>query len=101
MIANCELVTAAAVGTTVLGEKLTPDQRRGWRADPRRILLYGWVREPPQDRIAEKSRMWRVDLPPAHHGMPDGCMAVSLILNSRGQFRDSQRPLSLSSGNGP
>jgi drug/metabolite transporter (DMT)-like permease len=36
IIANCELVTVVLFGATVLGEKLTLDERLGRRADPDR-----------------------------------------------------------------
>jgi drug/metabolite transporter (DMT)-like permease len=57
IIANCELVTVVVVGVTVLGEKLTPTRASGGALILARILLHGWVRKPPRDRIAEKPRV--------------------------------------------
>jgi drug/metabolite transporter (DMT)-like permease len=57
IIANCELVTVIAVGATVLGEELTPPRVLGGGLILAGILLHGWVRKPPRDRIAEKPRI--------------------------------------------
>jgi drug/metabolite transporter (DMT)-like permease len=54
IIANCELVTVVVVGVTVLGEKLTPTSALGGGLILAGILLHGWVRRPPRDRIAKK-----------------------------------------------
>src|SRR5262249_49474536 len=51
IIANCELVTVAVVGTTVLGEKLTPTSALGGGLILAGILLHGWVRKPLRDRM--------------------------------------------------
>jgi len=53
----CELVTVVVVGATVLGGKLTPTRASGGALILAGILLHGWVRKPPRDRIAEKPRV--------------------------------------------
>jgi multidrug transporter EmrE-like cation transporter len=52
IIAPCDLITVVMVGVIVLGEKLTPTSGLGRRAILAGILLHGWVRKPPLDRIA-------------------------------------------------
>jgi drug/metabolite transporter (DMT)-like permease len=54
IIANCELVTVVLVGAIVLAEKLTPSSALGGGLVLAGILLHGWVRKRPRDRIAEK-----------------------------------------------
>jgi drug/metabolite transporter (DMT)-like permease len=53
IIANCELVTVVLVGAIVLGEKLTPTGAFGGGLVLAGILLHGWVRKPPRDRIVK------------------------------------------------
>jgi drug/metabolite transporter (DMT)-like permease len=57
IIANCELVTVVVVGATVLGEELTPTRVLGGGLILAGILLHGWARKPPRDRIAKKPRV--------------------------------------------
>ena len=57
IIANCELLTVVLVGVVVLGEKLTPTSALGGGLILAGILLHGWVRRPPRDRIAKKSHV--------------------------------------------
>jgi multidrug transporter EmrE-like cation transporter len=57
IIANCELVTVVLVGVIVLGEQLTPTSALGGGLILGGILLHGWGRRPPRDRIAEKARV--------------------------------------------
>jgi drug/metabolite transporter (DMT)-like permease len=54
IIANCELLTVVVVGVVVLGEKLTPTSASGGGLILAGIVLHGWVRRPPRDRIAKK-----------------------------------------------
>jgi drug/metabolite transporter (DMT)-like permease len=51
IIANC------VVGATVLGEKLTSTSALGGGLILAGILLHGWVRKPPRNRIAGKPRI--------------------------------------------
>jgi hypothetical protein len=57
IIANCELVTVVVVGAAVLGETLTATRALGGGLILGGILLHGWVRKPPRDRIAERPRV--------------------------------------------
>jgi drug/metabolite transporter (DMT)-like permease len=66
IIANCELVTVVVVGVTVLGEKLTPTRALGGGLILAGILLHGWVRKPPRDRMPENLASRLVDRPPVH-----------------------------------
>jgi drug/metabolite transporter (DMT)-like permease len=54
IIANCELLTVVVVGVVVLGETVTPTSALGGELILAGILLDGWVRKPPRDRIAKK-----------------------------------------------
>jgi drug/metabolite transporter (DMT)-like permease len=54
IIANCELLTVVVVGVAVLNEKVTPTSALGGGLILAGILLHGWVRRPPRDRIAKK-----------------------------------------------
>ena len=57
IIANCELLTVVVVGVVVLGEKLTPTSALGGGLMVVGIVLHGWVRKPPRDRIPGKPRV--------------------------------------------
>jgi drug/metabolite transporter (DMT)-like permease len=57
IIANCELVTVVVVSVTVLGDKLPPTSALGGGLILAGIVLHGWVRKPPRDRIAGKPRV--------------------------------------------
>jgi drug/metabolite transporter (DMT)-like permease len=57
IIANCELITVVVVGAAVLGEKLSPTSALGGGLILVGIVLHGWVRKPPRDRIAGKPRV--------------------------------------------
>jgi len=45
------------VGAAVLGEKLSPTSALGGGLILVGIVLHGWVRKPPRDRIAGKPRV--------------------------------------------
>jgi len=45
------------VGAIVLGEKPTPTTVLGGGLILAGILLHGWVRKPPRDRITQKPRV--------------------------------------------
>jgi len=58
IIANCELVTVVVVGALVLGEKLTLTRALGGGLILAGILLHGWVRKPPRDQNAKRTRVF-------------------------------------------
>ena len=78
IIANCELVTVVVVGAAVLGEKLTPTRALGGGLILAGIVLHGWARKPPRDRIAKKPRVAarRPAAGSPYREAPDGLMAA-------------------------